>query len=58
MNINTAIIKARRLLAKQADNTQNPARIIILKYGEEPPENRENVIIIEVLPDANMTRSL
>ena len=58
MNINSAITKARRLLAKQADKTQNPAKIIILKHGEKPPKNMEGIIVIEVLPEANMTRSL
>ena len=58
MNINTAITKARKLLGNKESLIKNPAKIIILKDGEKPPENTKGVIIIEVLPDANMTRSL
>ena len=58
MNINTAIAKARKLLAKKGNAIKNPAKIIILKDGEKPPENTKGVIIIKVLLDANVSRSL
>ena len=58
MNINIVITKARKLLAKKEGLIKNPAKIIILKDGEKPPETTKDVIIIKVLPDANMTRSL
>ena len=58
MNINTAITQARRLLAKRQCQTKNTAKIILVKHGEELPENKEGVIIIEVLPHADTARSI
>ena len=57
MNINTATALARKMLAKK-ETHNTPTKIVLHKYGEEPPVNEEGVIIIEVLPEANLARQI
>ena len=57
MNINAATALARKMLAKK-ETHNTPTKVILLKYGEEPPVDMEGVIIIEVLPEANLARQI